>query len=142
LGGDAAFSTQDADIVDQIRGLTGGGVMGAIDAVGGETGSLALQALKPGGTMLSYGLLSGQAIPVDVSHLLFNGTTLRGFWLSTWFGTQSQARIGKVITDLMTLMAQGEIVPPVEAEYDLADFKAAFEHMETPGRSGKILLVG
>ncbi len=142
FGGDAAFSTQDEGILEQIRELTGGGVHGATDAVGGETGTLALKSLRQGATLLSYGLLSGQPIPVDVVHLLFNETALRGFWLSAWFQRKPQAHINDVFTDLMTLMAQGHIVPPVEAEYDLADFAAAFKHMETSGRSGKILLVG
>jgi len=42
----------------------------------------------------------------------------------------------------MTLMAQGKIVPPVEAEYDLADYRQAVLHAETPGRAGKVLLIG
>ncbi|MEL7233883.1 MAG: zinc-dependent alcohol dehydrogenase family protein [Chloroflexota bacterium] len=142
LGGDAAFSTQDDNILEQIMDVTGGGATGAIDAVGGETGALALRALKTRGTLLSYGVLSGQPIPADVPNLLFNEKTLRGFWLSAWFPRQSPERINEVFTDLMTLMAMGHIVPPVEAEYDLADFAAAFKHMETSGRSGKVLLTG
>jgi NADPH2:quinone reductase len=142
LGGDAVLSTQDDTILDHILEVTGDGAHGAIDAVGGETGALALKGLRRGGTMLSYGLLSGQPIPVDAEHLLFNGTGLRGFWLGAWFGKQSQPHFAEVLTQLMTLMAQGQITPPVEAAYDLADFKDAFEHMQQPGRSGKILLVG
>lgn len=141
LGADAAFSTED-DILDQILEVTGGGAQGGIDAVGGETGALALKALEPRATLLSYGLLSGQPIPLDAAHLLFTEKTIRGFWLSAWFPRQDQAHLNAVITDLLTLMAQGDVVPPVEAEYDLADYAKAFEHMQTPGRSGKILLVG
>lgn len=39
-------------------------------------------------------------------------------------------------------MADGELVPPVEAEYDLAEFRAAMAHAERPGRQGKVLLTG
>jgi hypothetical protein len=35
-----------------------------------------------------------------------------------------------------------EIVPPVEAEYQLTDVLAAVEHAQRQGRSGKVLLVG
>ncbi|NDJ55336.1 MAG: zinc-dependent alcohol dehydrogenase family protein [Chloroflexi bacterium] len=142
LGGDAAFSTQDDNLLEQILEVTGGGVQGATDAVGGEMGLLALESLQHGGMLLSYGLLSGQSIPVDSVHMLFNEKSLKGFWLSAWFRRQPQAHINGVVTNVMTLMAQGQIVPPVEAEYDLADYAKAFEHMRTPGRSGKILLVG
>ncbi len=142
LGADAAYSTQDDNIVEQIRERTGGGIHGGTDAVGGETGALALKTLRHGATLLSYGMLSGQPITVDNAHLLFNETALRGFWLAAWFQRKSQEQVSAVFTDLMTLMAQGHIEPPVEAEYDLADFAKAFTHMETSGRSGKILLVG
>jgi NADPH:quinone reductase-like Zn-dependent oxidoreductase len=42
----------------------------------------------------------------------------------------------------MQLMADGRLLPPVEAEYDLTDFQAAIAHAERPGRQGKVLLVG
>ena len=42
----------------------------------------------------------------------------------------------------MGLMAQGKIVPPVDSEYDLADFKEAVVKAQTPGLKGKVLLVG
>lgn len=142
LGADAVFSTQDDDVLAQILSVTEGGAAGAIDAVGGETGALVLGSLTTRTKMLSYGLLSGQAIAPDPSLLIFKEIALQGFWLSAWFQRQSQEHIGEVLTDLMTLMTQGQIVPPVEAEYDLADYAAAFKHMETQGRKGKILLIG
>jgi NADPH:quinone reductase-like Zn-dependent oxidoreductase len=37
-------------------------------------------------------------------------------------------------------MAQGHIVPPVEAEYDLARIHDAVRHAERSGRNGKVLL--
>ena len=51
-------------------------------------------------------------------------------------------QVAATLGNLMQLMAQGDLVPPVEAEYDLADFRAAITHAERPGRRGKILLTG
>ncbi len=43
LGADAVFCTDEADVAGRVRALTDGrGVAGALDAVGGETGALAL----------------------------------------------------------------------------------------------------
>ncbi len=143
LGADAVICTEDADVVAQVLALTEGrGVHGGVDAVGGQTGALAASCLRAGATLLVYGGLSGQALPLNGGEMIFKGTTVRGFWLTFWFGARPQPHVQAVLTKLMTLMAQGKIVPPVEAEYDLADFRQAVLHAETPGRAGKVLLIG
>lgn len=143
LGGDEAFATDTPDLVARIRELTGGkGATGAIDAVGGDTGALMLSALRPGGTMLVYGLLSGQPTPVNGGEMLFRGTGMRGFWLVQWFQTTPPEQVAASLNGLMSLMAQGDLTPPLEATYDLADYQKAIAHAERPGRSGKVLLIG
>ena len=74
--------------------------------------------------------------------MIFNTTTIRGFWLSEWLRTASPERRHAVTTELLRLMAAHEIVPPVEAEYPLTHIHAAIEHAERSGRSGKVLLIG
>ena len=143
LGADAAFATGDGDVMARIKELTGGrGAAAALDAVGGETGALALRALRPGGTLLVYGMLGSEPLPLHNGEMLFRGLTARGFWLSHWFRKTSPAQVAATLGNLMQLMAGGELVPPVEAEYDLADFRAAIAHAERPGRQGKVLLTG
>jgi NADPH:quinone reductase-like Zn-dependent oxidoreductase len=92
--------------------------------------------------MLVYGLLSMQPIPLNSGEMLFKGTTVRGFWLTQWFRVTPQHDIARTLIQLMQHMAQGDLIPPVEAEYDLADFREAVLHAQRPGRSGKLLLVG
>ncbi len=143
LGGDAVFCTGEADLVERVRALTGGrGVAGALDAVGGETGALALHCLRPGGTLIVYGLLGGEPLPLHNGEMLFRGLTVRGFWLAHWFQHTPPERAQTTLRALMGLMAGGALVPPVEAAYDLADFRAAIAHAERPGRQGKVLLTG
>lgn len=141
LGADAVICTQDDNVVDQVMALTGNGVQGAIEAVGGETGALAASCLAPGRTMLVYGVLSMAPIPLNGGEMLFKGTTVRGFWLTHWFRATPPAAVAGALRALMQQMAQGNLIPPVEAEYDLADFEAAVRHAQRPGRSGKVLLV-
>ncbi len=143
LGADAALCTEDATVLEQVRELTGGrGVKGALEAVGGETGVLALQALRSGGTMLVYGMLGGEPLPLHNGEMLFRGLTVRGFWLSYWFRQTPPTQVAATLGTLMQMMADGRLLPPVEAEYELADFRAAVAHAERPGRSGKVLLIG
>lgn len=142
LGADAVICTEDDDVVEQVFEVTGGGVKYAVDAVGGKTGGLMASCLRGGGTLLIYGVLSMDTTPIDTGRVLFTGTTIRGFWLTYWFRATPPEQTGAVLMQLMQLMAEGHLVPPVEAEYDLADFKKAIEHANTPGRQGKILLTG
>jgi NADPH2:quinone reductase len=143
LGADAVFSSDEADVVGRVRALTEGrGVAAALDAVGGETGALALRCLRPGGTLLVYGLLGGEPLPLHNGEMLFRGLTVRGFWLTHWFQHTPPERVQTTLRELMGLMAGGQLATAVEATYDLADFRAAMAHAQRPGRQGKIVLIG
>ncbi len=143
LGADAVFCPDETDVVAKVRELTDGrGAKGALEAVGGETGALALRALRSGGTMLVYGMLGGEPLPLHNGEMLFRGLTARGFWLSQWFRQTDPAHVTATLGTLLQLMADGHLLPPVEAEYDLADFQAAIAHAQRPGRQGKVLLTG
>ncbi len=142
LGADEVICTDEEDIPERVREITGkAGVTKAIDAVGGETGAAVLRSLGRGGVLLVYGLLSGEPMPIDGGRMIFTSTSLRGFWLSDWLRTAAPERQQAVTAEMLRAMASHEIVPPVEAEYPLADVLAAVEHAERPGRSGKVLLV-
>jgi NADPH2:quinone reductase len=143
LGADECICTDDEDLVERVREITGkAGLTKAIDAVGGETGAAVMRALGRSGVMLIYGLLSGQPMTIDGGRMIFTSTTLRGFWLSEWMRSAPPDRQQSVTTEMLRSMASSEIVPPVEAEYSLADIHKAVEHAERTGRSGKVLLVG
>jgi len=143
LGADVVFTTEDEDVVAQVRAVTGGkGVKGAIEAVGGATGALALSCLRAGGTMIVYGMLSHEPIPLHSGEMLFKGVTVKGYWLTHWLRAENPLKVMQTLAGLMTLMAEGHLVPPVEAEYDLAQFQEAITHTESRGRSGKVLLIG
>jgi NADPH:quinone reductase-like Zn-dependent oxidoreductase len=145
LGADAVICTEEPEShpVEDVMKLTRGqGVHAAIDAVGSLTGARAAKCLQPGGTLLVYGLLSGERMPLDPGDLIFKESTVRGFWLSRWFQRTPPEEARTTMEEVMAMMAAGQINPPVEAEYDLADVAAAVEHAERPGRAGKVLLTG
>lgn len=143
LGGDAAFATDDPDVVAKVRAVTGGkGANGVIEAVGGETGAMALACLRAGGTMIVYGMLSHEPIPLHSGEMLFRGTTVKGYWLTHWLQTTNPLRVAQTLGELMQLMAQGHLIPPVSATYPLTQFAEAIEHTESRGRRGKVLLIG
>jgi NADPH:quinone reductase-like Zn-dependent oxidoreductase len=143
-GADAVICTADERLVERVGEITGGaGVRGAIDSVGGPGAAEVAACLGPGGTMLPIGLLSGAPLgPLDAAAMIFKGTTVRGYWLITWFQTRTPEQLQAAFGAVIELLAQGILAPPVEAEYDLANFRDAIEHAQRPGRSGKVLLTG
>ena len=144
VGADEVICTADESIAGRVREITrGAGVRAAIDAVGGPGGAEIEGVLADGGTMLPIGLLSGQPLgPLDAGAMIFRGTTVRGFWLITWFQTRTPEQLNRAFGEVIRLLANGTLSPPVEAEYDLADFRRAIEHAQRPGRHGKVLLRG
>ncbi len=142
LGADEVIVGDD-DIPGRVRAITGGaGVAKAMDAVGGAVGGAMAASLATRGTLVVYGLLSREPAPMATGLQIFGGTTVRGFWLAHWFRESSPEHVSGTIATVLGLMAAGDVDPPVEATYDLADVREAVAHSERPGRSGKVLLVG
>ena len=140
LGADSVICTQDRDVVEQVMKLTKHGVDGAIDAVGGKTGSIASKCLKPGAKLIVYGLLSlNNRTPIDTGEMIFKGTTIKGFWLTRWYQDAPPDLSRRIMGELIDSMIKGSIEPPVEAIYAVEDYKQAFEHASRPGRKGKLL---
>lgn len=55
----------------------------AFEAVGGQVAGAIVKNMPPKSTIYSYGLLSGQDIcDINPHSLVFQGKTLRGFWLT------------------------------------------------------------
>ena len=143
LGADEVIVSERDDVVERVREITGGeGASKAIDAVGGELGAHMAAALAARGTLVVYGRLSQEPMPLDTGLQVFRGTIVRGFWLARWFGDASREHAQRTIGTVLGLMADGVVDPPVEARYDLADVREAVAHAERPGRAGKVILTG
>jgi NADPH:quinone reductase-like Zn-dependent oxidoreductase len=145
IGADAVVNLAEdgMNLAKQVKSITDGkGVTCALDAVAGATGAEVLKALSYGGVMYCYGALSVQDIPVNAGLLIFKALTMKGFWLTDWLKNTDAATRKQVTAGIVALFATGKLTAPVEAQYDLADIKAACDHAERVGRTGKILLVG
>jgi NADPH:quinone reductase len=142
-GAEHIVVTEDEDMLARFTAITGKTpVTKAVDAVAGETGAKLASALGFGATLIVYGSLSMAPMPIEAGRLIFRGLTIKGFWLIDWFRTTTKEVRDKTLGDVAKLLASGQLVPPIEAEYDLADVQAAIAHSERPGRTGKIILVG
>lgn len=130
------------DLVKQIATATDNTPVSlGIDAVGGETFTRLAQSLGHGGTLVSYGMLSGKPGTLSPALTIFNDIRIRGFWLSKWFETTAmkdkQAAFGKIIP----LVASGALKANVDSRFSVSEIKQAVTRAAQRGRNGKVLIV-
>jgi NADPH:quinone reductase-like Zn-dependent oxidoreductase len=141
LGADVVLLDGD-DLPARVREATGGAdIRLGIDAVGGHaTGRLA-ECLGEGGTLVNYGLMSGEPCVVSPKAFVFRDVTLRGFWLARWFRTASRDDQRALYGELTRLIATGTLHTRVHATYPVERIAEAVAAAGAGERDGKVLVV-
>lgn len=139
LGADAVV-VSGPDLADQLAAALGGDQISLVlDAIGGDVLTELAHSLVFGGTIVSYGGMSGAPAVISPADLIFRDVRLRGFWLKNWLETTPSAEIAESYGRLATLVAEGALRAPVEATYPLEDYRDALAHAAQAGRTGKVL---
>lgn len=110
-----------------------------LDGVGGEVVTELASRLSFGGTVVSYGAMSGAPAVVSPADLIFRDIRLRGFWLKHWLDTAPPPEITAAYARLAALVADGTLRAPVAATYPLEQYGDALAHAAQAGRDGKVL---
>lgn len=110
-----------------------------LDPLGGPAAAPLISALDFGGSVVSYGTLTGAPQGLTSADLFQRELRHTGFWLGNWYFRAPAREIRAVLGHLATLMADGLLQVPVEATYRLNDHRKAFEHAQTTQRGGKVL---
>jgi NADPH:quinone reductase-like Zn-dependent oxidoreductase len=131
-----------ADLAERVRQATGGGAIRlAIDAIGGDIVLRLADCLAEGGTVVNYGLLSGQPCQLGAHHTIFRGITLTGFWLQKSLTAMARPDLEQLYGDLARRIAEGGLRVEIEATYPIEEIKAALAHAGRAGRGGKVLVL-
>ena len=139
LGADAVV-VSGPDLAEQLAKALGDDQLSLLlDAIGGNVVTELAHSLVFGGTVVSYGGMSGAPAVVSPADLIFRDVRLRGFWLKHWLDTTPPAQIAESYGRLATLVAEGALRAPVEASYPLEDYRDALAHAAQGGRTGKVL---
>ncbi|GIP38409.1 alcohol dehydrogenase [Paenibacillus sp. J31TS4] len=142
LGASRASSAKGAELLAEVREWTEGeGAAAAIDSVGGDSGAELAACVRPGGTVLALGLLSGQ--PVDwASVAQSTGVRPALFHLRHWNARVTPAAWHGAFEQLALLLESGRLaLPPVGWRYPLREFREALRAEQArAGRDGKVLL--
>ncbi|MFE3229075.1 zinc-binding dehydrogenase [Nocardia sp. NPDC059228] len=141
LGFEPVLETESGDWQQQVAEVTGGEpIARAVDQVGGPAANDLLSVLGPRGELITFGALSGQPLVLNPGPIIFKQAVVKGFW-----GSKRAEEIGgderrRLITELVTLAARGELDLAIEATYPLAEAAEAAAASERPGRNAKIAL--
>ncbi len=139
-GGDVVLVDGD-DLVARVREATGGATIAlAIDAVGGMATERLAQSLAPGGTVVNYGAMGGEACLVSPASLIFRDIRLRGFWLSRWYKSADPKMRADLFRELAGMIASGRLRAQIQATYGIDAIREAVAEAASGRRSGKIVI--
>lgn len=129
------------DLGKRVQELTSGAnVRLGIDAVGSKSTDYIADSVSPGGTVINYGMMSGQPCQLSPRSFVFRDITLKGFWLAFWFRNATPEAQQALYGDLAARIARGELHAPVHATYDVSEIRQAVAAAAAGERDGKILI--
>ena len=113
-----------------------------LDAVGGPASLALIDAIVPGGRLITYGLLDDTPLTLKSSTLLFKNLYWQGFGVDAWLARTVPGQLTAACDELWTLLGKEPELLPVVARFDLDRVKEAIKTYQTQHQPGKILLCG
>jgi len=129
LGATGGVNYHSADWGKEIVALTGGGPDVVVDSVGGETFNKAIEILRPGGRLVTYGATTGAASKMEIRRIFWKQLSLFGSTMGT----------SEEFGAMLKLYETG-LSPVVDKVFDLAEAAEAHRRMEEGGQFGKVVL--
>jgi NADPH:quinone reductase-like Zn-dependent oxidoreductase len=140
LGADVVL-VGETDLPERVTAATGRAPLRlALDAIAGASAGRLLSCLTSGGTLVTYGLLSGEPLQLPAARIVFDNVTVTGFSRVRTLQTLGLEKARALIWDLAQAVMRGTLVTEIEAVYPFAQITSALAHAEQNARSGKILL--
>ena len=129
LGAAGGVSYRDPEWPERLRDLAGGGLDAAIDSYGGPSWEGALQSLRTGGTLVSFGDTFGAETTVTTAEVYWKWRRVVG----TSMGSPREYRA------MVASAARGAWRPVIDSVHAMEDYDAAVARLEDPSRFGKIV---
>ena len=138
LGADKAVNYRAEDFREAVAHFTeNAGVNVVLESVGGETLTRSVEALAPGGRLVTVGNTSRSDASVDPGLLVQRGTRLIGFSLSTQMG---KGGVMGELARIMDLFAQRALKTVVDRVFPLGEAAEAHRYLAQARNFGKVLL--
>ena len=141
LGADVAVDSTVEDLRGALREANDGrGVDVVLEMTGGSVFDQSLAALAPFGRLAVFGQASRTApTAVDPGQLMGRSTAVIGFWLV--HVAQRPQMMAAAVTDLLALIASGDLRAIVGGRYALADVADAHRALLDRSSTGKLVVL-
>ena len=139
LGADLSLDATADDLEGAIQ--TFGGVDVVLDMVGADYAALNQAVLNRFGRWVIIATLSGARAEIDLASVMMKRIVLTGSTLRARPADEKARLIAAVRAKAWPWIASGQVSPPVEATFDLADAAAAHLRLEAGDHVGKIVLM-
>ena len=132
-------TTDGADAVTEIRNATGGtGAALVFDAEAGIGFGTLLQALRPGGMAIVYGMLAGDELALSAGLISGFDLTVKGYAAN--YLVADNAKRAEAVAHIGEGLASGRLTPVIDRTFPLADIAEAHRHLESNSQIGKIVV--
>lgn len=134
-------STDNPDWIQQVRTVADGRpIPVALDPVGGSIAGDLLSLLSAGGTLITYGQLAEENIPLHASALLGGEIGLRGLTIGRWLIGVAPERRASDIASARALAISQPAEFDVAGAYSLDQITDAVQHVNRPGKVGTVIV--
>jgi NADPH2:quinone reductase len=139
-GYDHVVNLRQANWVDRVREIAGGGVPVVYDSVGKDTWDGSLDCLRPRGMMVSFGNSSGAVASFSPGILSAKGSLyLTRPTLAHYIATRTELQ--ETANDLFDVIAKGAVTIEINQRFKLADARAAHEALHSRTTTGATILM-
>jgi NADPH:quinone reductase-like Zn-dependent oxidoreductase len=134
-------STSDPGWVAQVRTAAGGRpIPVALDPVGGAAAGDLLHVLAPGGTLIIYGDLTQEPIPLHAATVLHSALGIRGLTVNRWLSAVSPEQRASDVASAVTITTGLPQHFDVAAVYPLDRIADAVRDVTQPGKVGTVIV--
>lgn len=140
LGGDLVIEL-GPELAERVKGAVGcSPITLAVDAVSGPGTSQLAECLIDNGTIVTYGMLSGEPCVLTPEQVIFNNISLRGFWLSKVLNRLNLEARTNIYDALSQAIGSGHLKLAIDSCYPIEEITQALRRAELGNRRGKVLV--
>ena len=137
----SVVSTANPGWVEQVRtAATGRPIPVALDPVGGTSAGDLLSVLSPGGTLIVYGALAQEPIPLHAASVLYSALAIRGLTVNRWLTAVTPEQRASDVASAVTITTGLPQHFDVAAVYPLDRIADAVRHVSQPGKAGTVVV--
>ncbi|MBM4167975.1 MAG: zinc-binding dehydrogenase [Ignavibacteria bacterium] len=131
LGASGGVNYRTGEWVKELSEMCGnGGPDVIIDSAGGDTFTKAIELVKPGGRIVTFGATTGASKQIEVRRIFWKQLTICGSTMGT----------SEEFSRALAMFSDGTLKPIIDSVHPLADAQEAHRKMEEAEQFGKIVL--